>query len=896
MEAIKTATSNNNINIITEANNTNNSTIQHHGRNIQILTDDCIILILLQVDALKDLQHCKLINKRFLRIVTDSTELRDHLFFLKNCITPEMFLALPKNYILSINKQLSSTTPTITANSKNLVTNQQQIAFKKKLFSRIEHNLSQATEITLKNIITINHQWHINNTIFSKSRNLFATASNDGTAQIYQFINGSWKFFCSISHGEKVKQIMFSPDSNFIIITSDSKHRIWGIFEYECIKIINNPYSSSIIFRDDSKRFFFTGEGLDKIKVFDFIDHNWQEVLTIEENKSLNNYFNIRQGSFIDHPQIPQNIKEDKWLAFVIKRYTMAPIYNPLCNFGDKKLAFEVKNILYNDGRWNIKESYYEGIQYIDYSNDMKLIYVCTNKSLILEYINNEWQLKFNFPYKIYQSLGFSYDNQRLISYYHFREKYLDTITVWNIANNEPYKEIVLNNTSMAQFSKDGKYIITADENRQATICIWYFVDGVWRIKSSIKYNDYVFHVIFSNYNWMIAILSNCEATISELINTSETTIANNALTTDNNIILNEIINLTQAKNIVFSSTNNYFATFGYKLATIWRITTDGCESLATLKHKYNIANVLFTHDNSHIIISSASHTSIWGIAINKYSKELTIKTKKQPHIEIKDDSSKILIAEANRPIQILTLINNNWQQNFIINQIADAFEIEQGKFTPTTLLQQNDNDTWVHLALQRYSIVETAKQNKIHDFIYTEYHRAYQNFGMPNLNIVSFSQDKKLMYLGFEKLDCVILKNDNNQWSKKATFYGGTAQANFSSDNQRIVTISNEKSTNKRMIVWNIASDNIYQELGLNNINSAQFSQNNNYLVTLSSINNIVKIWSFIDDHWQVQHSITTDANPSYIKLSKDSTLLTIAYKNNTVKIYQLLEELFTN
>ncbi len=886
--------------------NNNNPSVNSNIRNsIYILNDDCVRNVLSYIDTVEDLTNCKSLNKRFFNLI-DNTTFMDKLLdnFFKNCHLQPNFFLLSIKYLQAINNQVSTTSKIAVSDDSNL--NIQDTNLKKKLFFSIEKQLSAIQETKFKTIATVEHDKSINEICFSDDNNFFATASNDGTVQIYKFTDDNWQPFCSLRHGNDVKQIIFSPDSSFIITSSYFAHKIWKLSEknYNLTNTMNNNYSSMIIFRNDSKRFFLTRDSSDRITVYDFTNNTWQSVFFVE-NKNLNSYFNLRQASFLDRPDIPKNIKEDEWLSFIIKRYTMAPKYNLFCDFGDEELADKTKDILHGTNWRQVDEIFQRGIKFVNYSKNMRLIYVCALHSLIIEYIDNRWKLKCKFA-SIDEFLDFSPDNKRILALNYYSEERLYIVSVWNINSNKAYQELILSDTTTAKFSKNGKYIIATHLNKQVTI--WCFTDGAWRITSSVDYDKRVNKVFFSNYNWMVATVDHKTATISEIVNISKVAIKNNTSRLEQEIQFNEITNLLEVNDIFFSANSDCFATIKNNVAEIWHATANSFTVFATLKHQDDISGILFSPSNSHIIIYSELSTNIWELTAGGYNKKANISTQSQPYIDLKEDGKKVLIAEKNNPIKIFSLTNTTLVENLVINQDIDAFVVNEGVFIP--LLEQIKEDSWLNFTLQKYIITTIAQQNSevdmismldylklkgqlnefqktIQDIIYTKEHKAYSSFGLPNPSIVSYSLDNKLIYFGFKHRSCVVLENNNNQWRKKNIFYGDTSQASFSSDNQRIVTISSIADLG-RMVVWNISGDIAYQELGLNKIKYASFSPNNNLLAT-SDDDKTVKIWSLINTHWTVKRSINNDCNPINIVFSEDSKYIAIGYYDKTVKVFQL-------
>jgi WD40 repeat protein len=110
--------------------------------------------------------------------------------FFKNCHLQPNFFLLSIKYLQAINNQVSTTSKIAVSDDSNL--NIQDTNLKKKLFFSIEKQLSAIQETKFKTIATVEHDKSINEICFSDDNNFFATASNDGTVQIYKFTDDNW--------------------------------------------------------------------------------------------------------------------------------------------------------------------------------------------------------------------------------------------------------------------------------------------------------------------------------------------------------------------------------------------------------------------------------------------------------------------------------------------------------------------------------------------------------------------------------------------------------------------------------------------------------------------------------------------------------------------------------
>jgi WD40 repeat protein len=490
------------------------------------------VKILSYLDQIKDITNYKRINKYFCSLVKE-TKVLENFFFSKYCISPKSFFALPCDYLLSIKNKLqlqttTTTTTTTTTNHENSYTNKHGINLKKQLFFAIEKNLSQAKEIALKSIATIRHHNILRCVTFSKDNNFFATASDAHTAKIYQFTNGSWQQLYEINHGHQIRCITFSPDCRYIITSSYLKHIIWeiSITNYKQVATHKNSLGAYIRFRDDSKRLFLKS-AFGPIKILDLIDNQWKCIFSVKESE-LHKFFNAYQGSFIDNPDLPVEIKNDnKWLSCIINRYVVClMLYGGVDDdYGNKDLATKLKNTLNVISGKEISDCDHVDLSACDYSNDMQLIYACSSKSkssVILEYVNNQWQpkIRLHCSYEEPFCSCFSSDNQRLITRYCHIVKQIDETIVWNINGDEAREELVLDDAHLAKFSQNGRYIITAHRDNQ--VKIWHFIDGEWKTKVAVKHEHDINDIFFSNYNWMIAVSSGNSLDVLEVLNDCE--------------------------------------------------------------------------------------------------------------------------------------------------------------------------------------------------------------------------------------------------------------------------------------------------------------------------------------------------------------------------------------
>ena len=895
---------------------------------IERLDDDSIKNILLHIKTMKELIICKSLSKRFCRII-NSYQLLENLFLSKYCKFPKKNINLSNNYLLSIDRQLQHPMQVGSNENNSLNIEKKDVILKKQLLFSIEKKLSIAEEVGLKNIVAFTNVKTVRILKFSEDNSFFTTGTYDGILKIYQFINDKFVQLGELNHEECIAEIEFSSDNNYLITSSYSKNIIWRLSTSSCEKMheITMSCFSNIYFRHDNKRLLFTSFKGDFFKVYDLVDNQW---LSILDKDNISEIFNNCQENFNNDIELNEITKQDKWLSFIIKSELIMHIVNVLCYYQNEFPGeyTGLDSIIYTPSFFKkvlqkfLLFNHVYTIKNVTYSNDMRFIYAhiaIAREGLVLEYNNDKWKVKLHI--KDDGASYFSSDSQRFFTKYSnpYKDEKAYTITIWNIANvNKTYKELVLDNVKNANFSHDGQYIISMYANTN-TIKIWHFVDSVWRVKTNIKNEQDIKHVMFSNYNWLLAtILNNNTIVISEVINTGKevTRISNKKL--NKKIYFNHVASVViQTDNIFFNNMSNCFITTKNNFAIIWRPRAHGgYKSVTKLEHEDNIENILFSHDNSHIIISSALYTTIWRSAniyniqksINCYNKKATIKTQRISYIDIKNDGKKLLIVDITRAVTILSLKNNNYLEKLCINNIVDIF------FSSNSLrpLDEYNNDNWLKSGLQLGMLILLNKGPNIpnvncsvRNTYLPERLAAYMsdvialdirddlrfyNFNLykDDSNVISYSQDKKLAHINFRNKVNIILENEYNTWTKKSVFPGEVSESYFSPDNHKVLTIVDCHL----LIIWNITTDNAYQEIELPGIISAKFSPDNKYIVT-SSILNTLQLWTLINDRWQLKTSIDMHYDIfDNVNFSNDSKFVSVISQSKKISLLFKISE----
>ena len=98
------------------------------------------------------------------------------------------------------------------------------------LFFSIAKVLTNAGHLNCQNVYTFRHSDLVNNASFSPDGRYLATASNDNTAKIWEFVAGQWEEKATIRHSSSVKNVSFSPDGRHLVTASeDFTAKIWGL-------------------------------------------------------------------------------------------------------------------------------------------------------------------------------------------------------------------------------------------------------------------------------------------------------------------------------------------------------------------------------------------------------------------------------------------------------------------------------------------------------------------------------------------------------------------------------------------------------------------------------------------------------------------------------------------
>ena len=88
------------------------------------------------------------------------------------------------------------------------------------VFFSIAKLFANTKYLTCQNVGTVHHSTEVNMAKFSPDGSCIVTASDGGTAKIWELIDGRWQKKTTISHSESVNTARFSPDGHHLVTTS----------------------------------------------------------------------------------------------------------------------------------------------------------------------------------------------------------------------------------------------------------------------------------------------------------------------------------------------------------------------------------------------------------------------------------------------------------------------------------------------------------------------------------------------------------------------------------------------------------------------------------------------------------------------------------------------------
>ena len=351
--------------------------------------------------------------------------------------------------------------------------------FSEIVFFSIAKLFASTQYLTCQNVSSVHHSTQVNMARFSPDGSCLVTASDGGTAKIWELIVGQWQKKATIGHRESVNTARFSPDGRHLLTTSCAGTvKIHGFVARQWQKkvtIRHGEIAWDARFSPDGS-YFVTASEDGSSQIWELNAGQWRRNGIVSHNDAVN------FASFS-----PDGLH----LATASADHTALIWRRDL-------LRWEVKAILWHSGDVGIARFSPDGSYLVTTSAD--------NTAKIWRRAGG-WRLKVTVRHarQVFNA-NFSPDGNRLATCSADRtikirkfvdEQWLEETTIrprrWRVESTRPYSFWAPN----AIFSPDGCHLATYSINIR-TVGIWGLVAGRWQEKVIIRNSDWVNSVSFS--------------------------------------------------------------------------------------------------------------------------------------------------------------------------------------------------------------------------------------------------------------------------------------------------------------------------------------------------------------------------------------------------------------
>ena len=344
--------------------------------------------------------------------------------------------------------------------------------FPKILFFNIAEVLTKAKFLTCQNVCSVPHPDFVYiNPTFSPDGNYLVTASDNGTAKIWELVAGQLQHKATLEHHIWVSDVSFSPDGSHLVTASgDDTAKIWelvaGQWQHKAT-IRHSGRVRGISFSPDGSQ-LVTASDDGTAKIWELVTDQWQE------KAILSHFGTVRSASFSPDGSHIVTASNDHTAKI----------------WGLDAEQWQHKATIKHSGWVDIASFSPDGNHIVTASDDR------TTK--IWELVAGQWREKTTINYSgRVSNVSFSPDGSHFVI-----EGTSDdhTTEIWGLVAGQWQREATIlrhsNRSRGISFSPNGNYLVTAFDYNTAKI--WELVAGQWREKAGIPFSGPISNAIFS--------------------------------------------------------------------------------------------------------------------------------------------------------------------------------------------------------------------------------------------------------------------------------------------------------------------------------------------------------------------------------------------------------------
>ena len=334
------------------------------------------------------------------------------------------------------------------------------------LFFSIAKVLTNTEHLRCQCVYTFRHSNLVNNASFSPDGRYLATASDDNTAKIWEFVAGQWQEKAIIEHLDRVVNASFSPDGRHLVTASeDHTARIWEIVAGQLREKITVWHTGSVVnasFSPDG-RYLVTASADNTAKIWELGARQWQEKAIIEHLDRVVNASFSPDGRHLATTSADNTVK-----------------------------IWE-----FSEGQWQEKVTIEHSDPVINasFSSDGRYLAIASDGTVkFWGFVAGQWLEKAIIRHSELAYAFFSPDGSQFVTISRY-----NIAKIWKSVGGEWHEQAILplsSHASSTGFSPDGNHIIIGCGSEVAKI--WGVFAGQWQLKALLWLPDGMINAIFS--------------------------------------------------------------------------------------------------------------------------------------------------------------------------------------------------------------------------------------------------------------------------------------------------------------------------------------------------------------------------------------------------------------